>query len=154
MKARDAVGKRIVRIEQRRMTGNAGVFYDVSFIELEDGTRLYPRAEELEGGAEYGISIDSSKDRERTRSAQKPQQTYAQIRDMALRAQGARPMNELPPLKPDQEVEYPMSQDGVSYTWAHGVLEWNGHLWSIRTDRFGRITLNAHSDYLRLPEDV
>jgi hypothetical protein len=54
MRARDIVGKRVVRVLQQRVSdGRGGWFVDFQGIELEDGTHLQVRTVETETG-EYG----------------------------------------------------------------------------------------------------
>jgi len=61
MNTKDAVGKRILRIEQSRVgDGRGGTHWDVSAIVLENGTRLIPRTVETEHG-EYLITIEKVK---------------------------------------------------------------------------------------------
>lgn len=55
MKTRGIIGKRITDVRQERRQGNAGMFWDVTSIGLEDGTRLVLHVRECE--ADYGVEI-------------------------------------------------------------------------------------------------
>jgi|TARA_Y100000310_G_C20655818_1_gene801916 hypothetical protein len=57
MIAREAVGKRIVAIEQTMSKATHGMVADVHAIVLEDGTRLCPLTAETEEGGEYLVEI-------------------------------------------------------------------------------------------------
>ena len=58
MKAKDAVGKRIVEIKQKRRHWEGGnyAFHEVTHIVLEDGTTLKPYGWEM-GHCEFPVSI-------------------------------------------------------------------------------------------------
>ncbi len=55
MKARDLVGRKIVRIEQTRVETNTGWAYNLDAIYLDNGTRLRLSVSETPEGAEYVV---------------------------------------------------------------------------------------------------
>jgi hypothetical protein len=62
VRARDAVGKRIVAVEQQRTRDTAGqVVWHVDALVLEDGTRLLTHTCELDG--DYAVEISVLKPR-------------------------------------------------------------------------------------------
>lgn len=68
MKARDIVGRKVVRIEQTRIETNTGWEYDLTGIVLDNGTRIGLRVHETPEGADYVIKATAYKHpKERTR---------------------------------------------------------------------------------------
>lgn len=68
MRARDAVGKRIVKIHQTRHIVNGYPTYNVEAIELENGTLLCPVTVETDHGAYYVENIVAHKRARRKRA--------------------------------------------------------------------------------------
>jgi len=61
MRARDAVGRKIVALEQRRTMTTGGPVWELEAIVLDNGTRLYAMAHEHPSGDGYPVELCVSK---------------------------------------------------------------------------------------------